>query len=496
MVNAEARVHAPFAQSVGVGESGHIRQLPLLAVEDEAKLRDGCRPLRRQVVRRHGEQAPAREVREQVLAAQRRNRPSLVGIAAADGVAFVVVVLRHRIDERLGIRRRPRIHRAVPAESADAALGGERALAPAPAVVGAALADVQLLDLVLADVGEEHSPVRVPGELLRMAQAVGPNLLRRAGAADERIVRRDAVGAPAAGVQRVDAGDGAERRVQPLAVVVRIVAAAAVAEADVQQAVVRHVRRRGGIEGDGADVVIRRELAHAQHFPGGAAEHVGAGVRGGPLADDAVLHGAGGGVIRGAAARRGAEGGVQLAVAGRVRIGELGMEREAEEPGLVGKSGVAEAHVAAAQVQVHGGRTAIGVHQIQHAAHVVEREPPALAGRRRRHRQQVLNARVGVIGAARTRRIERARRARERRRAEQQIAFANRLRDRIRKRLRERRRRERQQQGDGRVYPCPRVKALHGHSPLRVPRWLPLPRKPGRPPPAAAANRPPASRCP
>ena len=240
-----------------------------------------------------------------------------------------------------------------------------------PAVVAAGHAEIHFLDVVLADVADEHAPVGVPGELLGMAQAVGPDFRRSPRSRDEWIVGGNAVAALFIGFfaalftrQGIDAQDGTKRRRQILAVPLRVEAAAAVAEADVEQAVVRRSGLRRGVEGEGADVVRRLELADAQHFPRGAAKHIGGRVGGGKLAHHALLRFVvlvGGAalvqIVGHAAVRPGTETDVEFAVAKLARGGELRMKGEAEQPGLVRKQVVVEVQVLAAQIQVHGRRT-------------------------------------------------------------------------------------------------------------------------------------------
>ena len=67
--------------------------------------------------------------------------------------------------------------------------------------------NVDLFDLVLADVADEHPAVRIPRKVLEMAEAVGPNLWCDPGAPDERIVRRYPVAFAAVSAERVDADD-------------------------------------------------------------------------------------------------------------------------------------------------------------------------------------------------------------------------------------------------------------------------------------------------
>ena len=164
-----------------------------------------------------------------------------------------------------------------------------------------------------------------------VAQAVGPYLLGHAGLADKWIVCGNAVALFGIAGQGVDAQDRAEWRGWVLAVLLRIVATAAVAEADVELAVIRRALVYMRVEGQRADVVGGRELADSQHFPRCALERVGGGVGGSPLANHALLILAALVQVRGRAAIwAGAEAGVELAVAGLAALPELGMEGKAE----------------------------------------------------------------------------------------------------------------------------------------------------------------------
>ena len=105
----------------------------------------------------------------------------------------------------------------------------------------AALRDeVDLLDLVLSDVADDEVPVgAVEGEAPRVAQPVGVDLAAGARAPDEGVRGRDRV-RPAPRGPGIDPQDLAQRRAQRLRVApgaVLVVAAAAVAGADVHELV-------------------------------------------------------------------------------------------------------------------------------------------------------------------------------------------------------------------------------------------------------------------
>src|SRR5690606_26266389 len=108
-----------------------------------------------------------------------------------------------------------------------------------PPVVAAAGDDVDLFVRALPDVGHpEPARRRVEAEAPGVAQAVGEDLLAvTLRVSRERVVRRDAVAAPAGGPVDVEAEDGAEEGGRVLAVPLRVAAQAAVAEGDVEVAV-------------------------------------------------------------------------------------------------------------------------------------------------------------------------------------------------------------------------------------------------------------------
>ena len=420
MVDADADVHAPTAGRIGVGEACLLHQIvlhqvPFLVLEVQAHFLDGGLLPGLQAIGVHGEDATAREVGEDVFALQCRHAGAPIDVAAAHSETFVVVVLGDWVDEVrvIGLRQR----KDAVAAATNAASGGEGALAQPPTVVAAGNAQVDLFDLPLADVGDEQT-VAVPGKLLRVAKPVGPNLRRGAGDIDEGIVGGNAVGAVLVAAKGIDAGNRAEGRGQRLAVIAGIVGVAAVAKANVEQAEIRRLGVGVGIEGDGADVVVGGELPHAHHFAPCARELVCLGIGGGPLDEDAVLYCAFVLVVRNATVGSGAECRVELAVAGFANGGELRMEGEAHEARLVRKVGVGEGHVLIAQVQIDRRWAALAIGEIENAANVVERQSAA-AG----YGQQVLDARVGVVGATGLDRIVGLRSAYERFRDHSQVAL-------------------------------------------------------------------------
>jgi hypothetical protein len=143
----------------------------------------------------------------------------------------------------------------------------DRSLVTAPAEVLAALSrggQVDLLARVLPDVADpEVAGLAVEGEPPGVAQPVRPDLVAAARGAGERVVLRDRVGRATRAPARVDADELAEQRVEILAVVARVVAPAAVAEAGVQQP--------AGVELELAAVVVGvLRVRLAEHEPADA----------------------------------------------------------------------------------------------------------------------------------------------------------------------------------------------------------------------------------
>src|SRR5690606_1341564 len=139
-------------------------------------------------------------------------------------------------------------------------------LAAVPAVIAAALDDVDLLERVLADVAEpELAGRRIEAPAPRVPQAPREDLraivlreigVRRAARLPgEWIVRRDPVRRGRAA--DVDPEHLAEQRAGPLRVAIRVAAGAAVTEADVEIAV--------RPEFEMTAVVVRERLRQAEH---------------------------------------------------------------------------------------------------------------------------------------------------------------------------------------------------------------------------------------
>ncbi len=136
-----------------------------------------------------------------------------------------MVVFEHRFDE---------------VRAGTAAAGAERVLpfTQRPAVVAPLGDDVDLFPQVLADVRCPEVPrLAVEGDPPQVAESGRPDFRRVARLADVGIVFRNAVAHVRGRVIDVDPQDLPQQRVALLAVAVRVVAAAAVTQADVQFAV-------------------------------------------------------------------------------------------------------------------------------------------------------------------------------------------------------------------------------------------------------------------
>ena len=340
----------------------------------------------------------AREVAEDVVADEAREHRAAVDEAADDGEALVVVVLGDRIDQV----RRHAVVDVVDVAGADAVVVEEElAFLELPAVVAAGGDDVDLLDRVLPDVaGVERVRRGVEREAERVAEAVRPDLAEGARLADERVGRGDAVLAVGGVVAvRVDAQQLAEDRAQVLRVARRsvadgrarderlsvlVVGAAAVTEADVEEAV--------GAEDEGAAVVVELRLVEAQHLARAAGIDGRAGigrVRYVPFGDHALAVGR-------RAGRQGREVGRARRRLGRERVDEAvrrvaRIERDAEEAALVVGAGPehAERNHARGDVEEDALRAVGQVDAPEDAGLIDDEEELRIdAGRRRRpHRR-------------------------------------------------------------------------------------------------------------
>src|SRR5829696_7255217 len=217
-----------------------------------------------------GLDAPAADVAEDVAAVEGRHRAVADHHAAGDGAVAPAV---EALDDRPHVAGR-RLARRIPA----AAL--ERA--PAEVLAAAAAHEVDLLDLVLADVADRQVAVAaVEREAPGVAQAVGVDLAAGARAPAERVPARDRV-RTAPGLPRVDPEDLPEQRAEVLRVAPRAVpvaAAAAVAGADIEVP--------AGAEQQQPAVVVGLVVGHLEDQPGRAGVGpVGART---PVLDDALI---------------------------------------------------------------------------------------------------------------------------------------------------------------------------------------------------------------
>src|SRR5262245_52854052 len=163
------------------------------------------------------------EVAVEVGAGQRGELAAAVAVAAGNrALSGRVVVFEDRVGRHA--------HRALHGTVED-----RRAFLGLPAVIAAGDAgrlEIHLLARPLADVGDEQvAGLAVERDAPGIAHAERPDLAARARRADERIAgSRRAWRA----VDLADADDLAEQRAEVLAVVVRIAAAAAVADAGIE----------------------------------------------------------------------------------------------------------------------------------------------------------------------------------------------------------------------------------------------------------------------
>src|SRR5688572_18108974 len=104
------------------------------------------------------------------------------------------VVLRDRVDQASRQRWHDRAVRGSYAWIGAPGIEAQGALFAVPAVVAAPDNDIDLFDVVLADIADDQDPCfGVEGHAEWVAEAVSPDLFDGAGQADERVVRGDAV---------------------------------------------------------------------------------------------------------------------------------------------------------------------------------------------------------------------------------------------------------------------------------------------------------------
>ena len=261
---------------------------------------NGLLPTIRQVVRVDVKRLAVRQVAEQHAAVELRNRLVTVDDRAGHGNPVLsplsaeqriqMVELNHGVRHAGGGARVPQAHGArvmvvavprpapgpeqvVPHPFCDRAPSGhetEAAFPVVPAQVRSRRRHADFLDRRLADVGDQQSAgACVPGQVLRIAQAVGPDLGQCVAVQGERIIRRHAVAAVGAvRSKRVDAENLPEHPAEVLRQVQRIPSTTAVAHAQVKQAEVGISRNRARIEGDLPAAVSPVWLFDAHQLPG------------------------------------------------------------------------------------------------------------------------------------------------------------------------------------------------------------------------------------
>ena len=260
------------------------------------------------------------------------------------------------------------------------------ALAHHPAVVLAVSNDVDLLDVVHADVGGEHRPIRVPRQPVGVPEAVRVDLAKRPGVAVGRepvghrngVVPKPLRALRHRGTARIETEDRGHDGVEALRLAggVRVrspaVAEAVIAPAGVQQSVVRIAGLRRGVELHRAHRVrqVRDDVRFAKQFASGPLERGGRRVGGVPLRDHVVVghvfQGKAGrdevgrpGIPRGSLAVHGVEESVSC---------ELRMKDEPDESALEPVINRMRKHRANVRIDA---RFAIGADQVEKAAGIV-----------------------------------------------------------------------------------------------------------------------------
>ena len=233
---------------------------------------------------------------------------------------------------------------------------------------------------------------------LRVADAVGEDLRQGAGRRHERIRGGDAVLAAAAVLaERVDAEDLAERGAEVLREPHRVAAAAAVADAHVEEPEVGRARTRRRIERDRAAVVIGERLAQPDQLARCRRRRRSPRPASSPSIRAARCRACVRRVGRREVRRRGLVRdvgvGVELAESRRAGLGELRVEREALQPALAALRLHGDAPLRIAEVEVRRHRLAVRTQGVEQAAHVADEQraaSPALrrgsSCARRRHR--------------------------------------------------------------------------------------------------------------
>ena len=259
-----------------------------------------------------------------------------------------------------------------------------------PAEVSAPGNRTQLLDDVLADVGDVHPAVRgIPAKALRVADAGRPDLPQHQAVSDKRIVGGNPVLAvPAVGACRVDAQDLPVRRLHVLRHVHRITAASAVGVADVEHPEVGLAGPCERIERDQAAIVVAKWLLQSEKLA--RCDTIvcrGAGRLRGPFQEYGVVRVtlAGGRVVRGRHRVSHVRPGVELSESGRPGLVELRVEGEALEASFPALRLHVPAPLRIVDTHVLRDGTTVRADAIQRSAHVAHEDVTRARFRREEH---------------------------------------------------------------------------------------------------------------
>src|SRR5690606_22671214 len=208
-----------------------------------------------------------------------------------------------------------------------------------PAEIAAGSDRADLLNLILPDISQQHASRRaVPGEALRIAHPIGIDVGQSVASSHKGVgVGNSVFSIFALAAEGVDTQDLAEVALQVLTGAQGVAPAAAIADADVQEAKVLVAGSGQRIEADLAAIVVGEGLGRAEHFRGCLAVIAGGRrVAGGPLQQEQVVASAlpAGDVVGLGFPIGGIYVGVELAIAGAAALGELRMEGEALQAAL------------------------------------------------------------------------------------------------------------------------------------------------------------------
>ena len=196
----------PFAADLG---NNDVFERLLNAFEIKLKLFDLSLLTQDEIIFRDIEHAPANDVPKEVFAEQIWRIIVPVNIAADAGkntdavdlARFIPVKLRNRIDEIVArIVERQCIAGIVHRMGSTVRGLRECALTQGPPIIGTGHANIDLINLLLADIIEDHPalPARIEDEVLMMAETCRPNIGQRASLIQERVILGDAIGVPIA----------------------------------------------------------------------------------------------------------------------------------------------------------------------------------------------------------------------------------------------------------------------------------------------------------